>query len=219
MKNLKENGINYLLCLFELVVGVLLLINPVMFTTGIIMATGVLLIVKALTYITRYFRTDPTEAINGQLLTKALIALAIGFFCIFKTDWFLSTFPVLTMLFGVIILFTGFSKIQLAVDMLRLKRGKWHWAAINAGVSILCAAAVILNPFSSTSVLWIFTGCSLILEAVIDVVTWIVGIEHESKAEVDLENTPEAESADAADSTSPESAQSAPNAEPELQTL
>ncbi len=176
MKKLKENGTHIILCLFELVAGVLLLINPVGLTSGIIIAAGAILMGMGLINLVKYFRSDAAQAALGQLLTIGLIELAAGGFCVFHSAWFLATFPVLTMIYGVVILFTGFSKIQLAVDMIRLKKGKWYWAAINAAVSILCAVTVLSNPFTSTSVLWIFTGCSLIVEAVIDVVTWIMGI-------------------------------------------
>lgn len=177
MKALKERGGNFILCLFELIVGVLLLINPAGFTIGIIMATGVALIVVGVINIFKYFRTDAADAARGRLMTIGLIQIAAGCFCVFDSDWFLATFPVLTMLYGVLILITGFSKVQLTVDLLRQKKGKWYWAAINAVVSILCAITVLRNPFYSTSTLWVFTGCSLIAEAVIDVVTWVVGLE------------------------------------------
>lgn len=187
MKKLKENGYNVILCLFELVVGVLLLIQPVSFTTGIIVVAGAVMIVIGLIDMFKYFRSNAVEAARGQLLTRGLICFAAGGFCVTHSAWFLATFPALTMLYGVVILFTGFSKIQLAVDMIRLKRGKWYWAGINAAVSILCAITVLGNPFTSTSVLWVFTGCSLIAEAVIDVITWIVGLgtkKHEEENEV-----------------------------------
>lgn len=186
MKKLKEIGSSFVLCLFELIAGVLLLINPVGFTSGIIIAAGAIMVITGLINIFKYCRTNAAEAARGQLLTLGLIGLAAGSFCILHSDWFLATFPVLSMIYGVVILFTGFSKIQLAVDLLRLKRGKWYWAAINAVISILCAVTVLGNPFATTSVLWIFTGCSLIVEAVIDVVTWVMGIEsRESKTEAE----------------------------------
>ena len=38
-----------------------------------------------------------------------------------RWKWFLAAFPVLTVVYGSIILLTGIRKIQLAVDMARLK--------------------------------------------------------------------------------------------------
>lgn len=174
MRKLKEHVNGLLLCLFELITGILLLIDPVGFTTGIITGAGVILLLTSLFNIIKYFTADAVLAARGQLLTFGLIGLTAGLFCVCNSGWFLTTFPVLTMIYGIVILFTGFSKIQLTVDLLRLRKGKWYWAAINAAVSILCGITVLGNPFTTTSVLWIFTGCSLIVEAVIDAVTWVL---------------------------------------------
>lgn len=161
-------------CLFEWIVGVLLLINPVAFTSGIILISGVVMLVLGVLETVRYFRTDSKEAAVSQMLTKGILLLLAGLFCALKTDWFLVTFPVLTIIYGVVILVTGVGKIQLAVDMLRRKNDKWFWAAINAAVTIVCAVIILQSPFATTAVLWMFTGISLIAEGVLDVMTMIM---------------------------------------------
>lgn len=175
MKSLKEHLNGIVLCLFELVVGVLLLISPVSFTVGIIKIAGVVLIIIGLVEIVKYFRVGADEAVLGQTLSRGLISLLAGVFCVWKTGWFIATFPVLTMLYGVMILLAGVSKIQMAVDMLRHKNKKWFWSVISAAVSIICAVVILKNPFTSTAVLWIFTGASMIVEGALDVVTMIMG--------------------------------------------
>lgn len=175
MKALKENLFGIVLCLFELVVGVLLLINPVGFTSGIIVISGVVMLAFGVIEAIRYFRTDSREASMTQSLTKGILLLLAGLFCVLKTEWFLAAFPVLAMIYGVVILVTGVGKIQLTVDMLRRKSKKWYWAAINAAVSIVCAAIILRSPFTTTAVLWVFTGISLIAEGVLDVLTMIMG--------------------------------------------
>lgn len=85
------------------------------------------------------------------------------------------TFPALAILYGIGILVTGVGKIQLTVDMLRQKNKKWFWAAINAAVSVVCAIIILNSPFASASVLWMFTGISLLVEGVLDIVTLILG--------------------------------------------
>lgn len=85
-----------------------------------------------------------------------------------------ATFPVLTMIYGIVVLIAGLGKIQVATDMFRMKRKKWFLPAISAAVSIICAAVILGNPFSTTIVLWMFTGISLIIEAVFDTVTLVV---------------------------------------------
>lgn len=177
MKNLKNNVNGIVLCLFEIVVGILLLINPIAFTTGIITTAGIVLLIIGLISAIKYFRADAEEAAAGQYLAKGLIALLSGAFCVFKSNWFMVTFPALTILYGVLVLIAGLGKVQLTFDMMRSKNKKWLLGIIGASLSIICAIVILKNPFASTTVLWMFTGISLIVEAVIDMITLIVNGE------------------------------------------
>ncbi len=175
MNSLKENMNGIVVCLFELVVGILLTINPIGFTTGIITIAGIVLMLIGLINSVKYFKADVDEAATAQYLTKGLIIMAAGVFCAFKSQWFIVTFPVLTMIYGVVVLLTGIGKVQLTVDMLRRKNKKWFLALISTVLSIACAVVILNNPFSSTAVLWMFTGISLIVESILDIVMLIVG--------------------------------------------
>ncbi len=159
-----------LFCLLEAVVGTLLLINPVGFTTGIIMIIGAALIVYAALSVIGYFRTPAAEAAKGQLLTRGLISLMIGLVGILGTKWLLAVFPLITMLYGIIMLVAGVSKIQFGIDSVRLKQKRWFLRLISAAVSIICALVIILNPFASTAALWIFIGIAMLVDAAFDLI-------------------------------------------------
>lgn len=174
MKSLKENTNAIILSLFEIAVGILLLINPIGFTTGIITAAGILLLLSGIAAIIRYFRMNAKEASVSQTLLKGLVCLTVGAFCTFKSPWFVATFPLLTMVYGVVILLTGLAKVQWTVDMLRMKKEKWFLPAIGAVMSIFLSGVILSDPFGSTAILWTFTAVSLILEAVYDIVILIV---------------------------------------------
>ncbi len=174
MKALKQNGNAIVLCLIEALAGILLLVNPVGFTAGIITAVGIALMIGGLINVIKYFKSSPAEAAAGLLLVRGLVSLLAGGFCTFNPGWFIVTFPVIAILYGVAVLIGGLGKIQLAIDMLRFKNSKWWWGAISAVISIICAFVIIGNPFSSTVALWWFAGISLIIEAVFDVITLII---------------------------------------------
>lgn len=175
MKNIKSFLSGTLLCLIEAVVGILLLIDPVAFTSGIFIAAGGMLLVAGGWCIIRYFLTEAQEAAQSQLLLKGLLALLSGAFCVLKYQWFLVTFPLLTIVYGVVTLVTGLGKVQWTVDALRLKKEKWFLSGISAVVSIACAAVILCSPFTSTAILWMFTGISLIVEAVVDFLAVLLG--------------------------------------------
>lgn len=171
MSVIKLNIKEIIFCIAELVIGILLLINPVSFTSSIIILLGVSMVAIGILFVYKYFRMSPEQAKKGNMLTWAILLVMVGTFCIVRTDWFVVTFPVLTVLYGILMLVAGVSKVQTMVDMLRLKNNKWFWAGINALVSIVCAVIILWSPFASTALLWIFAGISMIVEAVLDIVT------------------------------------------------
>ena len=92
--------------------------------------------------------------------------LTFGLFC----HWFLETFKLLSFLYGILLLISGFYKVQWSIDLLRQKEKRWWLAAVSAGLSILFSLIIIGNPFSTVTVTWIFSGVVLIAEAIIDIV-------------------------------------------------
>lgn len=93
----------------------------------------------------------------------------------FRSNWFIVTFPLLTVIYGVLTLLGGINKVQWAIDMLRAKQKYWFVAIISAVLTLVFSALILANPFASTAVLWTFIAVTLIVEAVIDIVAFILG--------------------------------------------
>ena len=191
MKFLKNNLGGIAMCLLELLVGALLLINPVGFTSGIIMGAGLVLILIGIVCIIKYFRAEPEEAAKSQNLLKGLIALLAGVFCALRSEWFVVTFPVITLIYGLVILITGLGKIQWTVDILRQKKPKWFLCGLSALVSTVCGLVIIAAPFTTTAVLWMFTGISLIVDACFDIPALILTNRRAAQKEPVTETGPE----------------------------
>ncbi len=158
--------------IFELVLGILLLINPVGFTSGIIVGAGVVLTAIGIFSLIEYFRSDPDTASEKGGLAKGILFILTGAFCIVKPKWFITTFPIFTTFYGLLILVSGITKLQWAIDMFRKKRIHWYVALIGAILSLIFATLVLTNPFTSTVVLWNFIAVSLIVESIADIVTY-----------------------------------------------
>ena len=162
MKLKKESLGGLTAALIELVVGVLLLINPTGFTTGIIVGLGVLLALWGAMSTAQYFMAKPEEAAREQGLAKGLVLLMAGLACVLCSDWLVSVFPLLTVLLSAL-------KIQGAVDMLRLAKDNWVFAAGSALVCVVAALFTLLNPFGARRLVWALVSVALIAEAVLDV--------------------------------------------------
>lgn len=175
MSQFKRNSGNLLMCIAELLVGILLLINPIGFTSGIIIAAGIVLSLNGARHFIHYFREDPQYAAAEGSLFRGISYLLFGLFCVFNSQWFIVTFPVFTVVYGVAILLTGINKVQWAIDMLRQKQKYWFVALIGAVLTLTFAVLILCNPFSTTAILWTFIAVSLIVEAVVDILTYIFG--------------------------------------------
>lgn len=185
MKLVRENMNTIVICILEILIGTLLLIDPISFTSMIIIGVGIVLCILGILSILTYFRTAPEEAAKSQKLLKGLLALTLGSFCALNSYWFIHTFPLFTILYGVIMIVAGLGKVQWAVDALRLHK-KWYLPAISALVTLICGILVLNNPFETVELLWRFTGITMILEAVFDIVALVMA----NKATPITEETP-----------------------------
>ncbi len=162
------------LSLLEVVVGILLLVNPVGFTSGIIMAFGAVMLIVGFFKGVEYFRTPAQEAAEASSLTIGIILVLVGLVAMIKTNWILATFPVVTLIYGIVILVAGVHKLQKTVDQLRSKEKFWYLSLIAAALTIIFAVLIIANPFATTEALWMFTGITLLVEAAVDMVSYFL---------------------------------------------
>ena len=175
MKVLQKYLSGMVLSLFEIFVGILLLIDPFAFTSGIIMVLGAILLFVGVVCVFRYFREEAGKAALEQNLFKALIALAVGGFCVLGNGFIVEISSFLSFVYGAIILITGFSKVQKTVDLLRLKKTNWGFTAISAAITVACAALILFNAATAAEWIFKFIGITLIVEAVIDALAVLLG--------------------------------------------
>lgn len=165
--------VNLVVCIGEFLIGVLLLINPIGFTSTVLMALGILLVVMGATRLVGYFRNIPEVAAQGGGLVTGLLFVMAGLFCIFRWEWFVVTFPILTVVYGVLTLANGLNKLQWAVDALRLHRQYWYVTMIGAALTLIFGGLIVFNPFTTTAVLWTFIAVSLIVETALDILSFV----------------------------------------------
>ena len=110
-----------------------------------------------------------------QKLAIGVGAILLGLFCVFRSGWFMVTFPVLSVLYGLFILGSGIGKVQWAVDLFRLGRKFWYLAGINAVICLACAAAILSNPMAAAAFMWILTAIALLIAGVMDLCTVVFG--------------------------------------------
>lgn len=171
MKALKEHSKVLLISLAEILVGIFLLISPETFTNGILIAAGLLAVALGIKAVVKYFRSEATLAAKDYQLFLGTSLLLTGMFFVFKFDLIIETIPLLTIFYAVPVLLVGILKIQWTVDSVRLKRSAWYFPAASALIAIICGILIFFSTFGN--VLWKYIGVTLIVIAVIDIITII----------------------------------------------
>lgn len=175
MAKIKRSMGSLFMSLAELLVGVFLFLNPSWVTVGAIIAAGVILVLNGIYHIARCFLIEPEEAAEERSLFRGLCAILLGLFCAFNSRWFVEAFPALTVIYGAVNLAAGIRKLQWAVDMIRLEQKYWLAEMIGAVLTLALSVLILCDPFASSEARWAFVSVSLIVEAAVDILNFVLG--------------------------------------------
>lgn len=169
MQLFKQNPSIIALTLLEIVLGVLLIIDPINLTKVFIVVFGVILLLAGALFTLFYFKTSALDAAFGSSLALGLTFLSVGVLFTFFSSFILTLFSAFPIFLAVVLCFSGLLKFQWTIDSLRLGTGKWFLPLLDAALSILCAVLIFTNPFGTLLALLRFSGILLIVEAVLDI--------------------------------------------------
>lgn len=126
---------------------------------------GAILCVVGIYNLGVYFSHGPEIGLVNYNFAKGLIALAVGVIIIVKPDLLAAVVPVV---FGCALIVGGIVKLQIALDLFRMKHKFWYLPCIAAALIIAAGVVIVSNPFTAFLTLMIFIGVSLIAESVFD---------------------------------------------------
>lgn len=163
--NKKRAGLNTLfLSVIYIAVGLLLAIWPESSLKIIIGILGGAICVLGLVKILQYFKQDTMTGILSQTFSTGLSFVLIGAFVINKSGW-VSGF--LTVVFGCLLLLGAVSKLQVSIDLKRLKFKLWYLPLIGSLLSATFAVVILMNTFDTTIVFTRFIGLAIVIEGLL----------------------------------------------------
>lgn len=171
---IKKTSISLMLAVGEMLLGILLLINPVGLTSFVIIALGVLLLLLSALHLFRYIRLPKEEAAQTWKLATGAGLLAVGIAIVANQPWMVEMLGTLTTLYGIIMLSATFMKLQISVDALRGKHRFWYLMAISFVATAVLSTLLFIGSLAESAV-WVVTGIALIVLAVLDAVYFILG--------------------------------------------
>lgn len=165
---------NILLCIAEIIVGVLLLVNPDAVTSAFIIGAGAVMILTGIVFCTLYFVGEAEKMVIKQLLFKGLLLIILGVLCVTQYGVLLAALPFVTWVYAIAMLILAAYKVQCTVDILRLSGIRWYFPAISAALAVVLALFILLNPNTAMNIVWGFMGVFIILEAGLEIATIIL---------------------------------------------
>ena len=156
---------------FDLICGILLIAlgNLALRVTSYALA-GVM-IISAIYMIIVYVRSKPLVKITELRLAGGLVLIVAGALLAFNPEYLENLLP---FIWGIALLFGAFVKIQYAFDELALKIEKWWIMLILAAFSMVIGILTLVNPAFLGENRNVIIGIMLIVEAIIDLVVFLL---------------------------------------------
>ncbi len=162
-----------LVILFEIAVGLMLLIDPVGFTNSVVIILGILFLVLCVICLISFIRAKKNEESGTLSLIGAIVLLIIGVVFTFFSQAILTLIVALSLIYGIILFVFGINKI---VYFFAAKNQDMtaSWLNLLGGIlALILGVVIVIYPKDATEVLWTIAGIAMLLEAVIDIITVI----------------------------------------------
>ena len=166
MKMLKElkweailTGVLYIL------LGIVALLIPETMQKTLGYLIGIVLIVAGAVSMICYLLRDARDNYYHNEFVFGLVGIVLGVAVLYKVEVIISLIP---FILGILVLFSGCSKLQDAIDLKRLSYGSWVGMLVVAVINIILGVVLICNPFQAAILLFRVLGVGLILSGASD---------------------------------------------------
>ncbi len=163
-----------LMILFEVVIGILLLIDGERFTGVIFVIFGVLMLVLGLISLIRtLLAARGGNVISSFALVMSIILITIGAFFTAASGSVIGVVGFIATIYGLILVISGVFKLA---DYLTLRAAGVgsSFAIFSVIISIVLGILIAFNPFGTAQIFWTVLGIMLIASAVLDIISLII---------------------------------------------
>lgn len=170
-KNLKGfKWENLLSALMYVVVGGLLVVFPTSIAKSICYTIAIVVIAIGVVKIISFLLKEEQEGFTRTGLVSGIVFIAIGTFIAIRSKAVISVIP---FILGILILFSGISKLQYALQLRKYSEDKNHVMMITAVINIVLGILLAFNPFRAARLMLIILGICMIATGLSDMVSAI----------------------------------------------
>ena len=160
--------------LFEIAIGVLLLIDGKGFTTAVFIIFGsVMLLLGVISLIQTLISAKKEGVFHPVALIIAGILIAVGIFFTATASSVLSVMSAVLVIYGIIMIISSFFKLADYFTMKNLG-AQSGFGLFSAAVSLIMGILFVFNPFGAAVAIWTLMGIMLIASATLDLIALIL---------------------------------------------
>lgn len=187
MKQLLKRLPFIVLIVLELAVGIMLFVEPELFTHIVIMLFGCALIGAGILQLINYLRGIKKSESYAFTLTISVVLMLIGLLitCFAGMLYKLLAFPVI--IYGIMLAIFGIYKIGFFFDMKIADTPLTMMVIINGIITVICGAVITCKPLDVLDILWRAAGIAHIVMAVADCVALFLKPRADKKPAVVIE--------------------------------
>lgn len=144
-------------------VGLCLIIWPSFITKVICYIIGSIALIAGIIELVIFFVRDISVKTVSYSLIIGFLSSIFGLILLLKPD---NSAVFFSMLFGVFIIIDSVLKLQTSFELRNLGVLRWWVNLILALASAVLGVLLVINPFATTNILFIFMGISLVVDAI-----------------------------------------------------
>ncbi len=152
-------------------VGMCLIIWPALITKVICYVIGSIALIAGIIELVIFFARDiSVRTVSYSLIIGFLLSI-FGLILLLKPD---NSAVFFSMLFGVFIIIDSVLKLQTSFELRNLGVLRWWVNLLLALASAVLGVLLVINPFATTNILFVFMGISLVVDALENIWTVIL---------------------------------------------
>ena len=173
MKALKNNLTTILMILFEVAVGILLLVDPKGFTAAVIILFGVTLLIVGAIFLFRFLGDRKEGNNNIPAIFVSVVSFIVGVVFTFFSGAIIGLITAIAVVYGVIIAVSGGYKLYNYFVFAKANIPVSKISIISSIFAIVLGFVIIIYPKEWALSVWQLAGILLIVEAVIDIMAMV----------------------------------------------
>lgn len=167
-----ENRINYynlLLPLIYLLVGIIMLVNPLFIRNAVNYILGSMIILFGIIYFIKLFMNKNIDLINKVDLLVGILLIGFGLFFIINSPNFFTILPIIS---GIIIVIDAISLVINSFKLKKITKKYWYISLLISILFLGFGIYLLINASLISNLIVRIIGIILIIDSIIDVINY-----------------------------------------------